>query len=76
MCFLWKRVRKKQSVSNEENVVRRMVALALIVFFLATSLCGCFPLVYKDVDVRGQKRTTTYGVLFIPVYRAEEERGG
>lgn len=56
--------------------MKRLLVLVLAALFLATSLCGCFPLVYKDVDVRGQKRTTTYGVLFIPIYRAEEERGG
>lgn len=42
---------------------------------LASSLCGCFPLLYKDVEVRGDKKRTTYGVLFFPVYRAEEVRG-
>jgi len=61
---------------KKEKVMKRVVVLMLTALFFATSLCGCFPLVYKDVDVRGQKRTTTYGFLFIPVYRAEEERGG
>jgi hypothetical protein len=56
--------------------MKKMIVLALIALFLAGSLSGCFPLVYKDVDVTGQKKRTTYGFLFFPVYRAEEERGG
>ena len=64
------------SLINREIPMKKMIVLALTALFLASSLSGCFPLVYKDVDVTGQKKTTTYGFLFFPVYRAEEERGG
>ncbi len=64
------------SLINREIPMKKMIVLALTALFLAGSLSGCFPLVYKDVDVTGQKKRTTYGFLFFPVYRAEEERGG